>query len=117
LLTLVIIFIYQGKVIIDHILDIILIAIPLSIQTYLIFILTYFWAWLWKVDFSIGAPAAYIGASNFFELAVAVAITLFGLESRAAVATVVGVLVEVPVMLSLVWIANATKRHYEKRLK
>ena len=89
-----------------------LIAIPLLIQSYAIFAVAYGWAWAWRVPFETAAPAALIGTSNFFELAVAVAISLFGLGSGAALATVVGVLVEVPVMLSLVALANATRRHF-----
>ncbi|HOX92514.1 MAG TPA: ACR3 family arsenite efflux transporter, partial [Spirochaetales bacterium] len=112
LLTLVILFAFQGKVILANPLAIILIAVPLVIQTYLIFFLGYGWARLWKVPYSVAAPAGMIGASNFFELSVAVAISLFGLRSGAALATVVGVLVEVPVMLSLVKIALATKHHF-----
>jgi ACR3 family arsenite transporter len=92
-----------------------LIAVPLTIQTYLIFGITYGWGWIWRLPHRIGAPAGFIGASNFFELAVAVAIALFGLNSGATLATVVGVLVEVPVMLSLVWIANRTRTSVELR--
>ena len=88
---------------------ILLIAIPLIIQSYGIFIIAYGWSYLWKVPHNIAAPASLIGTSNFFELAVAVAISIFGLNSGAALATVVGVLVEVPVMLTLVAIANKTK--------
>ncbi|MFO8034175.1 MAG: ACR3 family arsenite efflux transporter [Candidatus Bipolaricaulota bacterium] len=109
LLTLVILFIYQGGRIIDNPLHILLVAIPLSIQTFLIFTLTYGAAWLLKIRHAVAAPAGQIGASNFFELAVAVAIALFGLESGAALATVVGVLIEVPIMLTLVSIANRTR--------
>lgn len=109
LLTLVIIFSFQGQTIIDNPLNIVLIAVPLIIQTFLIFAIAYFWAKLWKLPHSIAAPAGMIGASNFFELAVAVAISVFGLESGATIATVVGVLVEVPVMLTLVKIANRTR--------
>jgi arsenite transporter len=86
-----------------------LIAVPLLIQSYGIFAVAYGWAYLWRLPHSIAAPAALIGTSNFFELAVAVAISLFGLDSGAALATVVGVLVEVPVMLSLVALANRTR--------
>ncbi len=86
-----------------------LIAIPLLIQSYTIFAVAYAWAAAWRVPFATAAPAALIGTSNFFELAVAVAISLFGLHSGAALATVVGVLVEVPVMLSLVALANRTR--------
>jgi ACR3 family arsenite transporter len=91
---------------------IVLIAIPLLIQTYAIFAVAYGWAYVWKIPFTTAAPAALIGTSNFFELAVAVAIGVFGLNSGAALATVVGVLVEVPVMLSLVWFANRTREHF-----
>lgn len=111
LLTLVIIFSFQGDIIIGKPMHIALIAVPLILQTFLIFFLGYGWAKLWKLPHSIAAPAGMIGASNFFELAVAVAIALFGLQSGATLATVVGVLVEVPVMLSLVRIANKT-RHW-----
>jgi ACR3 family arsenite transporter len=86
-----------------------LIAVPILIQSYGIFALAYAAAWAWKVPHRIAAPCALIGTSNFFELAVAVAISLFGLNSGAALATVVGVLVEVPVMLSLVAFANRTR--------
>ncbi|MDK2934461.1 MAG: arsenite transporter [Clostridiales bacterium] len=109
LLTLVIIFSFQGDTIINNPLHILLIAIPLTIQTFLIFGIAYGWAKFWKLPHNIAAPAGMIGASNFFELAVAVAISLFGLQSGAALATVVGVLVEVPVMLTLVKIANNTR--------
>lgn len=109
LLTLVIIFSFQGEIIINNPLHILLIAIPLTIQTFLIFAVAYGWAKAWKLPHSIAAPAGMIGASNFFELAVAVAISLFGLKSGAALATVVGVLTEVPVMLTLVKIANNTR--------
>ncbi len=112
LLTLVIIFSFQGTVILDNPLHIILIVIPLSIQTFLIFFIAYGWAKGWKLRHDIAAPAAMIGASNFFELAVAVAISVFGLTSAAALATVVGVLVEVPVMLTLVGIANRTQHWF-----
>jgi len=109
LLTLVILFAFQGDVILSNPLAIVLIAVPLVIQTYLIFFIGFGWAKAWKVPYEIAAPAGMIGASNFFELAVAVAISLFGLASGAALATVVGVLVEVPVMLSLVKIARAAR--------
>lgn len=111
LLTLVIIFSFQGEIILNNPLHIALIAVPLTIQTFLIFFIAYGWAKLWKLKHNIAAPAGMIGASNFFELAVAVAISLFGLESGAALATVVGVLTEVPIMLILVKIANST-RHW-----
>ncbi len=112
LLTLIILFSFQGKTILANPMHIILIAIPLIIQTILIFFVAYGWAKAWKLPHSIAAPAGMIGASNFFELAVAVAISLFGLQSGAALATVVGVLVEVPVMLSLVKIANNTRKYF-----
>ncbi len=105
LLTLIIIFSFQGKVILENPLTILLIAIPLTIQTYFIFFVGFSISKLLKVTYNIAAPSALIGASNFFELAVAVSISLFGLSSGATLATVVGVLVEVPVMLSLVKIA------------
>jgi len=108
LLTLVIIFSFQGDVIFSNPFGILLIAIPLVIQTFLIFAIAYGWAYWWKLPHCIAAPASMIGASNFFELSVAVAIVLFGLNSGATLATVVGVLVEVPVMLTLVKIANRT---------
>ncbi|WP_333616648.1 ACR3 family arsenite efflux transporter [Bacteroides pyogenes] len=111
LLTLIILFSFQGETILNNPLHILLIAIPLVLQTVLIFFVAYGWAKWWKLSHEIAAPAGMIGASNFFELAVAVAISLFGLQSGAALATVVGVLVEVPVMLMLVSIANKT-RHY-----
>ena len=109
--TLILLFAFQGNIIIDNPLHIFLIAIPLTIQTYFIFAIGYFWAMKWRVEHVISSPAAMIGASNFFELAVAVAITLFGLKSGAALATVVGVLTEVPIMLSLVNFSNKT-RHW-----
>lgn len=109
LLTLIILFSFQGETILKNPLHIFLIAVPLVLQTVLIFFVAYRWAKLWKLPHNIAAPAGMIGASNFFELAVAVAISLFGLQSGAALATVVGVLVEVPVMLMLVKIANNTR--------
>ncbi|RJQ53711.1 MAG: arsenical-resistance protein [Actinobacteria bacterium] len=115
LATLVIIFIFQGQTIISNPVHILLIAIPLTIQTYFIFAFSYGWAWLWRLRFPVSAPAGFIAASNFFELAVAVAIALFGLTSGAALATVVGVLEEVPIMLSLVWIAKRTKGWIDRR--
>ncbi|MDN5359799.1 MAG: arsenite transporter [Thermotogaceae bacterium] len=114
LFTLIIIFSFQGEIILSNPFHIALIAVPLIIQTFAIFFFAYFWAKLWKVPANIAAPAAMIGASNFFELAVAVAISLFGLQSGATLATVVGVLVEVPVMLTLVKIANSTKHWFPK---
>jgi ACR3 family arsenite transporter len=112
LATVILLFGFQAQTILDKPMVIALIAIPLLIQSYGIFIIAYGWAYLWRVPFNTAAPAALIGTSNFFELAVAVAISLFGLNSGAALATVVGVLVEVPVMLSLVAIANATRHRF-----
>ncbi|NIC07892.1 ACR3 family arsenite efflux transporter [Billgrantia bachuensis] len=112
IVTLVLLFAFQGEVILEAPLHIVLIAIPLIIQTVLIFFIAYGWAKAWKVPHDIAAPGAMIGASNFFELAVAAAIALFGLQSGAALATVVGVLVEVPLMLALVRIANNTREHF-----
>jgi len=114
LLTLIILFAYQGEKIIQNPVHIFLIAVPYTIQAFFIFILGYGAAWLLHLPHRLAAPAAMIGASNFFELAVAAAISLFGLESGAALATVVGVLVEVPIMLTLVAIANHT-RHWFAR--
>jgi ACR3 family arsenite transporter len=107
--TVVLLFGFQAEKIIAQPGVIALIAVPLLIQSYGIFALAYGWARAWRVPFETAAPAALIGTSNFFELAVAVAISLFGLNSGAALATVVGVLVEVPVMLSLVALANRTR--------
>ena len=112
LATVVLLFGFQGRVILADPLVIGLIAVPILIQSYGIFALAYGAAWVWKVPHRIAAPCAMIGTSNFFELAVAVAISLFGLNSGAALATVVGVLVEVPVMLSLVAFANRTRRAF-----
>ncbi|GAU76522.1 ACR3 family arsenite efflux transporter [Fusibacter sp. 3D3] len=113
LLTLIIIFSFQGNVILNNPLHILLIAIPLTIQTFLIFFIAYLASKALKLPHDIAAPAGMIGASNFFELAVAVAISLFGATSPVALATIVGVLVEVPVMLILVKIANSTKGWFE----
>ena len=113
LLTIVILFGLQAETILSQPQDIVLIAIPLLIQTYGIFAIAYFAAKRMKLPHNIAAPACMIGTSNFFELAVAVAISLFGLHSGAALATVVGVLVEVPVMLSLVWFANKTRHWFD----
>lgn len=111
LATVTLLFGFQSETILDKPEAILLIAIPLLIQTYGIFAIAYFIAKKMKLPHNVAAPACMIGTSNFFELAVAVAISLFGLHSGAALATVVGVLVEVPVMLSLVWFANRT-RHW-----
>ncbi|MDR1542287.1 MAG: ACR3 family arsenite efflux transporter [Clostridiales bacterium] len=114
LLTLVIIFSFQGNVILENPLHIVLIAVPLVIQTFLIFFIAYFASRILKLPHDIAAPAGMIGASNFFELAVAVAIALFGAQSPVALTTIVGVLVEVPVMLTLVKIANKTKGWFDQ---
>ncbi|WP_346797691.1 ACR3 family arsenite efflux transporter [Halomonas sp. Bachu 37] len=117
IITLVLLFAFQGDVIIANPLHIVLIAIPLIIQTFLIFFIAYGWAKAWKVPHNVAAPGAMIGASNFFELAVAAAIALFGLQSGAALATVVGVLVEVPLMLALVRIANNTRQYFPTEMR
>ncbi|WP_018936929.1 ACR3 family arsenite efflux transporter [Thioalkalivibrio sp. ALJ24] len=111
LVTLVLLFAFQGERILANPGHILLIAIPLIIQTFLVFYIAYYWAKAWRVRHAVAAPGAMIGASNFFELAVAAAIAMFGLQSGAALVTVVGVLVEVPLMLALVRIANRT-RHW-----
>ena len=110
--TVVLLFGFQSNTILAQPQTILLIAIPLLIQTYGIFALAYWLAKKMKLPHDVAAPASMIGSSNFFELAVAVAISLFGLHSGAALATVVGVLVEVPVMLSLVWFANRTRKYF-----
>ncbi len=112
LATVVLLFGFQGGVILANPLIIALIAVPIILQSYGIFAVAYAAAFAWKVPHRIAAPCALIGTSNFFELAVAVAISLFGLNSGAALATVVGVLVEVPVMLSLVAFANRTRAKF-----
>ncbi len=111
--TVVLLFGFQAQTILQQPQTIALIAVPLMLQTYGIFALAYIAARWLKLKHDIAAPACLIGTSNFFELAVAVAISLFGLHSGAALATVVGVLVEVPVMLSLVWFANRTRHWFE----
>lgn len=113
LLTLIMIFSFQGGVILENPLHIILIAIPLILQTFLIFAVAYTACRILKLPYNIAAPAGMIGASNFFELAVAVAVALFGTTSPAALATTVGVLTEVPVMLFLVGIANRTRDWFQ----
>lgn len=113
LTTVVLLFGFQAETILAQPEAIVLIAIPLLIQTYGIFAITYLIARRIQLPHNIAAPACMIGTSNFFELAVAVAISLFGLHSGAALATVVGVLVEVPVMLSLVWFANRTRHWFQ----
>ena len=111
----VILFGFQGDVIVDKPILILLIAIPLIIQGYLVFVIAYGACYFLRVPHKIAAPASLIGTSNFFELAVAVAIGLFGVESGAALATVVGVLVEVPLMLTLVYAANRTRLRFNIR--
>jgi arsenite transporter len=115
LLMLVLLFSFQGEVILRNPLHIILIAVPLTIQTFFIFFIAYLPSRLLKLPHDIAAPAGMIGASNFFELAVAVAISLFGMDSPAALATTVGVLTEVPIMLILVKIANNTVHWFPKQ--
>jgi len=117
LLTLIIIFSFQGDVILNNPLHIVLIAVPLTIQTFFIFFVAYLASKAIKLPHEIAAPASMIGASNFFELAVAVAIALFGTESPAALATIVGVLTEVPVMLILVKIANSTRHWFPEKTR
>lgn len=112
LLTLILLFAFQGHQVLAHPLHIAMIAVPLILQTLLIFWLAYRWAKYCRLPHRIAAPAALIGASNFFELAVATAIGLFGLHSGAALVTVVGVLVEVPIMLWLVNFANRTRDQF-----
>ena len=115
LLTVLLLFGFQAETILERPLLIALIAVPIVIQSYGIFLIAYGWAKAWRVPHAVAAPCALIGTSNFFELAVAVAIGLFGLGSGAALATVVGVLVEVPVMLSLVAFANRTRGSFPAR--
>jgi len=114
LVTLVLLFAFQGETLLTNPFHIALIAVPLIVQTFFIFFVAYFWAGCWGVPHRIGAPGALIVASNFFELAVAAAIVLFGLQSGAALATVVGVLVEVPLMLMLVALAVRTRHFFQK---
>ena len=115
LATLVLLFGFQGEQILSQPLVIVMLAVPILIQVYFNSGLAYMLNRHFKVAHSVAAPSALIGASNFFELAVATAIVLFGFESGAALATVVGVLVEVPVMLSVVKIVNATRAWYERQ--
>ena len=115
LLMLILLFSFQGEMILNNPLHILLVAVPLTIQTFLIFAIAYFAAKLMKLPFDIAAPASMIGASNFFELSVAIAIALFGVHSAAALATTVGVLTEVPLMLLLVKIANRTQGWFPKK--
>jgi ACR3 family arsenite transporter len=115
LLTLVMIFSFQGSIILENPLHIVLIAVPLILQTFVIFAIAYIACRILKLPFDIAAPAGMIGASNFFELAVAVAVALFGTTSPAALATTVGVLTEVPVMLLLVKIANVIKDWFKNK--
>jgi ACR3 family arsenite transporter len=115
LLTLVLLFSFQAEQILASPFDIALIAVPLTVQTVFVFALAYGWAYLWRVPHRVAAPAGLIGASNFFEMAVAVAIVLFGVTSGAVLATVVGVLIEVPLMLALVRVANRTRPAFAAR--
>jgi ACR3 family arsenite transporter len=115
LATIVLLFGFQAETLIAKPAVVALIAVPLLIQSYGIFAFAYAWSYIWKLPHSIAAPAAMIGTSNFFELAVAVAIGMFGLESGASLATVVGVLIEVPVMLSLVRFANISRPAFDRR--
>lgn len=112
LATVVLLFGFQAPVLVEKPFVIGLIAVPILVQSYGIFLIAFLTAWAWRIPHAVAAPCALIGTSNFFELAVAVAISLFGLQSGAALATVVGVLVEVPVMLSLVALANRTRRFF-----
>ena len=117
LLTLLLIFIFQGEKVTDNPTDILLIALPLSLQTYLMFCLAFGGAYYLGIGFDTAAPAAFIASSNFFELGVGVAISAYGLDSGATLVNVVGVLVEVPIMLSLVWIANRCEHYFPRRVK
>ncbi len=112
LLTLILIFTFQGKTILENPVHVVIIAVPLIVQTFLIFFLAYGTAKVLKLPHNVASPCGMIGASNFFELSVAIAVALFGIESPVVLATVVGVLVEVPVMLTLVKIANNTKKYF-----
>jgi ACR3 family arsenite transporter len=114
LATLVLLFSFKGELIVSNPLTILWIAIPLFIQTVLIFSLGYWWAKLLRLRYEDAAPAAMIGASNHFEVAIATAVMLFGLSSGAALATVVGVLIEVPVMLMLVEICKKTRHWFRQ---
>jgi ACR3 family arsenite transporter len=113
LATIILLFAFQGRQILDQPLIIAMLAVPIIIQVYFNSALAYWLNRRLRVAHSVAGPSALIGASNFFELAVAAAITLFGFDSGAALATVVGVLVEVPVMLSVVAIVNRSRRWYE----
>lgn len=115
LATVVLLFSFQAQTLLARPQIVLLIAVPLLVQSYAIFWLSYLWAKRWRLPHSVAAPAALIGTSNFFELAVAVAVGLYGLHSGAALATVVGVLIEVPVMLSLVAFANRTRGWFPLR--
>lgn len=117
LLTLIMIFSFQENLILENPLHIVLIAVPLILQTFLIFAIAYGTCKLLKLPHKIAAPAGMISASNFFELAVAVAVALFGTTSPAALATTVGVLTEVPVMLFLVKVANSTKVWFKNGIR
>ena len=116
LATLVLIFAFQADNLLTKTWHVVLIAIPILFQVYLNASLAYGLMWWWRVPYAVAAPGALIGASNFFELAVATAIALFGPESGAALATVVGVLVEVPVMLSVCGVCNRTRHWFEREV-
>eukprot|EP00038_Savillea_parva_P008232 m.175528 g.175528 ORF g.175528 m.175528 type:complete len:443 (-) comp14015_c0_seq1:55-1383(-) len=113
--TIFLIFIFQGEQIFDKPIHVLLIAVPLTLQTVAVFVLAYSVFYALRVPHNISAPGALIATSNFFELAVAVAMALYGADSGATLATVVGVLTEVPIMLSLVWVANKTKGVFDRR--
>lgn len=115
LLTLVIIFVFQGRTIVERWFHILLIAVPLTLQTFVSFGLAYGACYAIGLEYVVAAPAGFIGSSNFFELAVSVAVTVYGSRSGAAAATVVGVLTEVPTMLMLVWFAKRTRGAFERR--
>ncbi|KAG7359451.1 arsenic transporter [Nitzschia inconspicua] len=116
ILLVVFIFISQAEVIVDSPIDVLLIMVPLLLQTCFVFVLTYSMAYFFCLHHDVAGPAAFIGSSNFFELAVALALTVYGPQSGAVLVTVVGVLVEVPVMLLEVAVVNRTKARYERRL-
>lgn len=112
LLTLIVIFVFQGEKIVDYPLDILQIIVPLALHNYFVFAITFYIAYLIKLPFDIAAPAGFIGASSFFELGVAIAISSYGLKSGATLVNVVGVLTEVPIMLSLVKFSLKMKKHF-----
>jgi arsenite transporter len=115
LLTLVLLFAFQGRAIVEHPMIIVMLAVPITIQVYFTSSFAYWLNRRFGEEHCVAGPSALIGASNFFELAVAAAISLFGFESGAALATVVGVLIEVPVMLSVVALVKRSQGWYESR--